>query len=242
MVGKKAAIIGTVASILFASVTAAAQNAPPPTAPPPPPAGGTDHDGVVGHIGVTVFGVDGVPYAGAMAGAPQIAAAPVVGVRYWLMRNIGIDAGLGFGWGTGSTTTNPGGMSVDNPNPFAFVLHGGLPYMLADSQHFTFLVIPELNFGYATETLKNGMGMPDTTLSGVLFNLGGRVGAEIHFGVIGLPQLALQGSVGLLFQYSGTKSDTAGVGFSTSATSLATTVNAAPWAIFTNAIAATYYL
>ena len=40
-------------------------------------------------------------------------------------------------------------------------------------------------------------GQPDTSLTGSRIEIGARAGAEIQFGFIGVPQLALQGSIGV---------------------------------------------
>jgi hypothetical protein len=232
MMGKNAVIIGTVASILFASVAARAQDAAQPPAAaalktaPPPGGGDTDHDGVVGHIGATLFPTQAIPFP--VAGANVNA--PVIGVRYWLMPNLGIDGGLGIGWLTGS-----------GPSPFAMAFHAGVPIALASTKHFTFLVTPEANLAFAHMNTRVP-GMPNDTADGFLFDMGGRVGAEIQFGFIGIPQLALQGSVGLLFTHAETNTNVAGVMTPNHANNLTTTVQASPWAIFTNAIQATYYL
>jgi hypothetical protein len=233
MMNKNAAIIGTVASILFASAAASAQDtaAAPAPAPafktaPPPGAGDTDHDGVVSHLGVTVFPTQAIPFPGVAGGIT----APAVGVRYWLMPKLGLDGGLGIGWLTGS-----------GPSPLAMVFHVGVPLALASSQHFTFIVSPEANLGFAHENTPGAAMMANNTADGFLFDMGARVGAEIQFGFIGIPQLALQGSVGLLFTHEETNTNGVG-GIATHANNLTTTVGGSPWAIFTNAIQATYYL
>jgi hypothetical protein len=41
----------------------------------------------------------------------------------------------------------------------------------------------------------------NSSYSGFLFEAGGRVGAEVHFGFLGLPYLAMQASVGLALRY-----------------------------------------
>jgi hypothetical protein len=233
MIGKIVAIIGTVASIVLAPVGARAQDAaaqPPAAAAlktaPPPGGGDTDHDGVVGHIGVTLFPTQAIPFPVAEANLN----APVIGVRYWLLPNLGFDGGLGIGWYTGS-----------GPAPFAMAFHAGVPIALASTKHFTFLVTPEANLAFAHMNTPVP-GMPNVTDDGFLFDMGGRVGAEIQFGFIGIPQLALQGSVGLLFTHAETNTNAAGMPPSTHQNNLTTTVGATPWAIFTNAIQATYYL
>jgi hypothetical protein len=147
------------------------------------------------------------------------------------MPNLGLDGGLGIGWLTGSA-----------PSPFAMVFHVGVPFALASSKHFTFIVSPEANLGFAHENTPGAPMMANNTADGFLLDMGARVGAEIQFGFIGIPQLALQGSVGLLFTHTETNTNVAGVMTPLHTNNLTTTVGGSPWAIFTNAIQATYYL
>jgi hypothetical protein len=173
----------------------------------------------------------------------QIARAPVVGVRYWFSPTLGLDAGLGltttFGSnsipnGDGSTT------STDANAPTAFVLHGGLPIAFAAGRHYTFELIPEVNFASAQAAI------PDGDMSGIHFDLGARVGSEIHFGFIGIPQLALQASVGLRVDMNQTKTEVTTAGVTQKATSsrtvVGTTVYDNPWNIFLGNVSALYYL
>jgi hypothetical protein len=253
--------VGTLAFVLGTARVAAAQEpAPPPPAPTPPPRvsaapsteEASDHDRFVGHIGVTYFDVTNLPIAtpgGAAGPGTGTVAAPVVGIRYWLQRSVGLDLGLGVGWQTTAISAKQGGMNVYVPDPsfpFGIALHAGLPLQIAGGQHYAFLIVPETTFGYATETIKGMNGNPDQNFSGVLFNLGARAGAEIHFGFIGIPQLALQGSIGLLLSYQqygfSSGSGATQVSASQSGATFGTTVPPAPWAIFTDAISATYYL
>lgn len=248
---------------LFATVSALAQEpAPAPEAPPPPPppppaqtqatasgqvgmglpgaapqtaiaapaAGGTDHSLVVGHLGVGYLGRPGVP----VGAAATLVNAPVIGVRYWLDPGMGIDVGLGFGFQNSSQTT--AGTSVDGPSLWAFVLHGGVPLALATGRHYTFEIVPEANIGLG------GGSTGDTNHHGFLLDIGARAGAEIQFGFIGLPELALQGSIGAMLNVASSSSTPDG-GDKTgqSSLSLNTTVYNSPWGIFTNSLTALYY-
>jgi hypothetical protein len=251
MVRKNAARVGTLAFVMGAASVATAQEPvpPPPRAAVAAEEGPSDHDRFVGHVGVTYFDIANLPIATNNMGGQGTVAAPVVGVRYWLQRKLGLDLGLGFGWAAGSVSAKVNGMNVpgqDPSFPFGFALHGGLPLEFGGGQHYSFLLVPETTLGFATQTIKGMGGAPDTSLNGVLFNLGARVGGEIHFGFIGVPQLALQGSIGLFFtfqQTSGSQGSGAGENsLSQSTTTLSTTVGPNPWAIFTNNISATYYL
>jgi hypothetical protein len=214
-----------------------------------------DHERYIGRFAVGYFGVSQLPIAnvtvnnGGFTLAPANVNAPVIGVRYWLSRMIGIDGGIGLGLTSGSTETVNGGTTTttDHPSAFGAALHGGVPIALAHGKHYTFLAIPELNVGFTSGTIK-GVGNPappDIDLSGFRFDLGGRIGAEIHFGFIGLPELSLEGSVGLAFHRTAYKAKSTNNGTTVSAsdgtTSFGTNVQADPWALFVNNIAAFYY-
>ncbi|CAN5748617.1 hypothetical protein BH09MYX1_BH09MYX1_20820 [soil metagenome] len=207
----------------------------------------SDHDKMVGHLAVGYLGLTQVPIANNTGSGIDNIAAPVIGMRYWLNKSIGIDAGLGLGVSSSSTTVAAGGVSTtaDAPTRVAFALHGGLPIALASGKHYTFELIPELNIAFATATLKNPAagGGPDTGLTGIRFDVGARIGGEIQFGFIGIPELALQASIGLGLRYVGAKAAVADGSASGSVTQLGlgTAVLDAPWAIFTNTISALYY-
>lgn len=203
--------------------------------------GPSDHEQVVGHLAVGYFGTSLVPIAGIGA-----VTAPFVGMRYWMSDKIGVDVALGFRTQSGSTEAVTGNTNVttDQPGVLAFGVKGGVPIALAYGKHFTFTVVPELLLAGGTSTLKQN-GQPDTSRTGSRIELGARAGAEIHFGFIGVPQLALQGSVGLNFSRVATKTSqdqpTGTVTTSTQTMAVGTTVQSDPWALFTNNIAALYY-
>jgi hypothetical protein len=222
--------------------------------------GPTDHQKVVGHVGVGYFGVSQQPIGQGNANAVTRGTVqmPVIGVRYWLNERIGLDLGLGFNFFSSSRSVEANNLAevkTDGPAVVALGFHGGVPIALAHAKHYKFLVVPELNVGYATQTeaAQNvGPGAPippDIQRTGFRFDVGARVGSEIHFGFIGVPQLALQASVGLNFRHQvWHASQDAGppaVAFASSSTdrqnNFGTTVQSDPWAIFVNNIAAIYY-
>jgi hypothetical protein len=180
---------------------------------------------------------------------------PIIGIRYWLKRGIGIDAGIGIGYTNGGTTTVAGNTttSVSNPSAFGFALHGGVPFALAEGHHYVFEFVPESTLGFATGTVKGQPGAPgvggaagtvagpDTSLNGVRFDIGARIGAELHFGFIGVPELALQASIGVYLHYAQFSASQGNNSISTNGVSLATTVSGDPWAIFADTISALYY-
>jgi hypothetical protein len=230
----------------------------PGAAPAVAVAGGSDHDQMAGRLAVGYFGIT---EAGAGAAFPPggfnsspysfTGAAPVVGVRYWLDSMIGIDVGIGLGILGGSASSNAppaAEITVDRDSFTAFTLHAGVPLSLAASQHFSWQVVPEINFGIASvgQDPNGPDGEGEFSHSGLHFDIGARAGAEIHFGFMGVPQLSLQGSVGLAFAYDkGSSTDSQGAAAdretSHGRTALQTSAGTNPWAIFTNGIAAFYY-
>jgi hypothetical protein len=224
--------------------------------------GVTDHEKVVGKFGVGYFGITNLPIGEGGVTAVQRGnlAAPVIGVRYWLSEKMGLDLGLGFTFqsiGNRETQQPVGGtistVTVDGPAALGFVVHAGVPLAFAYGKHYKFLLVPELNLGLTTRTEKAqnippGAPVPgDIHRSGFLLDIGGRIGSEIQFGFIGIPELALQASVGLLFRRDVAKNqqDAAGtnpeLSSSISNNVLTTTVQNDPWALFVNNISAIYY-
>jgi hypothetical protein len=217
----------------------------------------SDHEKVVGHFGVGYLGLTNLPIGtGGTTGtvARGNVAAPVVGVRYWLSEKLGLDLGIGFGITGGSQETVNGNTTTttDQAGVFGLAFHGGVPLVLGHQKHYKFLLVPELNIGFATqtETPANPTGAPttngDISRTGFHLDLGARIGTEIHFGFIGVPQLSLQATVGLLArrdawkvkQDVGNQTNSSSVG----ETAFGTTVQGEPWAIFVNNISAIYYL
>jgi hypothetical protein len=239
---------------------------PPPKIATPAPAavkkdddGITDHEKVVGKFGVGYMGMtqlpigEGGPGAGGGLGITQgTVNTPVIGVRYWLMEKIGIDAGIGFSLANSSQTTlvNNVETTTDGPAILGGALHAGLPLAFAYGKHYKFLLVPEVNLGL-TRRVEKQTGAnppPDIVRSGFRFDIGARVGTEIQFGFIGVPELALQATVGLGFQRQvWSNSQDSGNGVPTpreasiSSNGLGTTVQSDPWALLVNNISALYY-
>jgi hypothetical protein len=216
-----------------------------------------DHERFVGHFAVGYFGISQLPIAhegaaaaggGGLTIARDNVTAPVVGIRYWLHSNLGIDAGLGFGMSGGSTeavAANGTSTSFDHKSLFGMALHGGVPLAFAHGRHYSFLVVPEATIGFTSGTFKpisvGTTAPPDQDLSGFRLDVGGRIGAEIHFGFIGVPELSLEGSVGLYARRETVKWKSDNQSVSDGTTTIATSVQDNPWAIFVNNISAFYY-
>lgn len=210
-----------------------------PGATPEPAVETTDHEAVVRRFGIGYMGRRTITIN---PNGPATVDAPIVGVRYWLDPRIGIDAGLGLLLSGGSVKT--GDTSTDLQGYTVFMLHGGVPLALTGSKHFSFQVIPELNFGIAgSKTAPAAPGAQGSDLSGIHFDIGARAGAEIQFGFIGIPELSLQAGIGLALNYDHSKITPPGGGAATSrnTTAFGTSVGNNPWNIFTSNIAALYY-
>lgn len=221
-------------------------------------AGESDHDQMIGRVAFGYMGAFDVPisagvdpFAPSAAGFQSSVTAPAIGIRYWIDQMLGLDIGLGFFTSSGSTTVESAGTSQETTDPSvtAVLLHGGVPLSLASAGHFSFQIVPEVNIGYATSTFEQpggpGAGYEDVR-TGLLFELGARVGAEIQFGFIDIPQLSLQGGVGAHFVTRQWKSDVTvnGGGEATvtrNESVFETTLNNNPWDIFTSSISALYY-
>jgi len=199
--------------------------------------GATDHSRFVGDFAIGFLGVQTITIATDIVGGTAQVNAPVIGGRYWLDEGMGIDAGIGFSFA--SSSADAGDTSTDIPQPTAFILHGGVPFALADSQYFVFELIPELNVGFAGNTINDG----DLKLRGFRLDIGARAGAEIHFGFIDIPQLSLQAGIGVNLAYSSVSAtdDVTDTEVSLSTTTFGTNVGNDPWDIFTSSISALYY-
>jgi hypothetical protein len=210
----------------------------------PQPTPESDHDALVHHLAVGYFGTSLLPIAvpPSSMGLPPTGGtvtAPAVGIRYWFSRRLGLDAALGIGFSEGSASVNSATGSA--PTSFGLDVHAGLPIALVSSSHYVFEVVPEALIGFTTGSIPGGGGVPDQTVGGFLLNVGARFGAEIHFGFIGIPQLALQGSVGIYYSHQSFSWSQPGSTASVQSNSLATSVQASPWAIFTDNLSALYY-
>lgn len=268
---RKALVFAALAATAFAAPNALAQDTAPPaggdatgtvqtaTVTPPKPvvtaapatekadSGISDHEKVVGKIAVAYLGFSQLPLASEGGGTGSLNT-PVIGARYWLNEKMGIDAGLGFGTTFGSSTAKNNNVETTTSSPAALgvAVHGGVPLVLGHQKHYKLLVIPELNFGFTTRTIETP-NAPNVNLGGWRLDVGARAGAEIHFGFIGVPQLSLQGTVGLAFQHQTWSATREAFGTQTeqsqtiSRNGIGTSVQADPWALFTNNISALYY-
>ncbi len=222
--------------------------APKPPAPPAPSASAeaesnvTDHERVLDRIGVGWFGVSNV-----MVGTEgDTLVAPTLGARFWLDGTMGVDVALGLVVGTsgGERMTPVTTMDVEGPSTFGILGHAGLPLAFHSSEHYTFLVIPEVNvgFGRIKDTVGGGTTSSERSQTGLRLEVGARAGAEIQFGFIGVPELALEASVGVRVSHQRLRR---AIGdedvLRVSATGLQTLSVNDPWDFFRSTVAARYY-
>ena len=210
------------------------------------PSGDSDHSQVVGSFGVGYRGRrTGGTGTGLLTPAGDVPVealqAPVIGVRYWMDDGMGIDVGIGILMSGGTTEQTTAGVSIpdaEQPARSGFLLHGGVPLNLSEYEHFNFQLVPELNVGFASY---DADGAGDG--SGMHFDVGARVGAEVHFGFIeGLERLSLQAGVGMAMNYDTTTWEAdGGDEITSSAWNLGTNSGTNPWNIFTSNVAALYY-
>jgi len=216
-------------------------------------AGDSDHDMMVGSFALGYMGRRSVPFGTGDAATGAVGTgttqAPIIGMRYWIAPLLGIDVGLGFsllGDGKIKDESQAGTVEQDLAPVTAFMLHGGVPLALSNTGHFSFQIVPEFNVGYATQTVDTtATGGAEIKGTGLALDLGARGGAEIHFGFIGVPQLSLQGSVGLLYRLERSQVEATAAGVTVTHTetggNFTTTVYDNPWNIFTSNVAALYY-
>jgi hypothetical protein len=194
--------------------TGAAPGTPgaPATAPAPPErrigpiptadanAAPSDHDAVVGHVGLEARRIDPVPFPLALeptTGCPAGQTTPcevqmgAIEARYWQTRNLALDAGVALAFGGGNTM----GRTLDSYVGVGPVL--GLTLLLGNWKHLAVGASPEVDFVW----FKPGGG---STKSTTLVDLRAAIEGELHFGFVGVPALSVGLQAGLGFRYEST--------------------------------------
>jgi hypothetical protein len=242
-----------------ASVTPPPATAPAPepaaAAPPPEdaeakPAGPTDHEKVVRGWGIGLLSaVELRPLLPGPGYPEQSLLVATLGARTWFSERIGAELGLGFNTVSGKRADDIiDREDVPDPTILGLALHLGVPLSLYDDEHYQFMLLPELNLGMALSRTKddpNTLGDQAIRQRTRLLGGGLRAGAEVQFGMIGLPMLALTGTVGarLNYQQSSVEAAENGVVVTRVRSGLAgsTTSFNDPWDLFVSSIAALYY-
>ncbi|HET6151077.1 MAG TPA: hypothetical protein VFH68_26310 [Polyangia bacterium] len=207
-----AAVWGALALPGFASAAPGAEEPPlppPPAAPvsgaaaatpssatPAPASPPSDHDLVVGHLGVEARRIAAAPYPLTLSqtGCPSVPPPPsctvelgAVGVRYWKTRNLAWNAALALAVGGGKQ----GLKSLDTYVGAGPIV--GVTLLLGNWRHLAVGATPEASFIY----FRPGGGAPASKLYAFRAQLEG----ELHFGFVDVPALSIGITAGLAFQY-----------------------------------------
>ncbi|HXU02010.1 MAG TPA: hypothetical protein VN903_13650 [Polyangia bacterium] len=198
-----AAPVAMPAAAAPAPPTAAAEGSAPFGAGPVPTADETaaasDHDAVVGHVGVEVRRFDpgpmplalrdglGCPAGGAGTPACEVTMGALA-ARYWWTRNMALNVGAAFALGSGRTDTR----SLDTYLGIGPIV--GLSLLLGNWRHLAVSASPEL----ALVWFKPAVGSDGST---TVLALHGVLEAEVHLGFIGVPALSVGLLAGLGFEY-----------------------------------------
>jgi hypothetical protein len=181
--------------------------APPAPPPPPPPVAPiptadevpapSDHDAVVGHVGLEVRRIDTAPFPLALrtdTGCPAAQTTPcavslgALSLHYWYTRNVALTGGLALGVGGGRDA----GRTLDSYVGVGPIV--GMSLLLGNWRHLAVAASPEASFVWFSP---GHDGATTTTLVTVR----GVVEGELHFGFVGVPALSVGLDAGLGFRW-----------------------------------------
>lgn len=179
---------------------AAERPGPVPTADEVPAA--SDHDAVVGHVGIearrfnpgplplTLQPGVGCPATGAGTAACQVTMGALA-ARYWWTRNLALNAGVAFGVGGGRDGTD------SRDTYFGVGPIVGISLLLGNWRHLAVSASPEL--AYVWFRPGGAGGGPNMNM----LALRAALEAEVHLGFIGVPALSIGLLAGMGLQYQG---------------------------------------
>ncbi len=169
---------------------------PIPTSDETPAA--SDHDAVVGRVGVTARRLDPGPLplalrpgqgcAADLTTTPCTVSLGALGARYWMSRNVALNGYLVLGTGGGSL----GGQDLDTYLGVGPIV--GMTLLLANWKHLAIGASPELAVVWFRPA---GSDTGSTTL----FQLRASIEGELHFGFIGVPALSISLQAGAQVLY-----------------------------------------
>jgi hypothetical protein len=262
-----AAALALTAATAEAQVKPAKATAPAPTTTPEPPlppppapapaaaparvAARDESDGAraMGTWALVVFNTQPFEFPNTGGSAPLPLTIYTLGLRRWTteplgpFRNWGFDLGVGFNYTKSSVTQPQTGTltTTDGPSTKGFGLHAGLPLAISLHKHAVFELVPEADVIWAKESIPALTGNVVTTYDGWSARLGAKAGFEIFFGFIGIPQLAIEASLGAYFKYDSVASTIGPIERSTRGWGISTLRGNEPWSIFSGAVAAMYH-
>lgn len=224
----------------------------------------SDQSRWAGHVGIGFYGLHAVPLPRAsthlidpadpnspfqldVVDITRTFATPAIGIRYWFNRDIGLDVAVGFRTQGGSDrSVDPNGTrKSDLESQTSFLIHTGVPIVLGGGRHLSVQATPDIKLGFASGKWRpatTGGPLPPTVEeSGFVLQVGARLGAEIFFGFIGIPELALDASLGAYLQSRSASVSAGNAEMTRSETGFTTTNFNSPWDFFTSSLAARYY-
>jgi hypothetical protein len=157
----------------------------------------SDHDAVVGHVGIEVRRIDPGPFAFDLrsgTGCPAAQTTPcqvslaALSLRWWHSRNLALQGGLAMGFGGGRDTNR----ALDSYVGLGPVV--GLGLLLGNWRHLAVTAAPEASFVW----FKPG---GDSTTSTKVVTVRGALEGELHFGFVGVPALSLGMATGVAFHW-----------------------------------------
>jgi hypothetical protein len=160
----------------------------------------SDHDAVVGHVGLEVRRIDPGPFGLDLrpgTGCPAAQTTPcrvelgALSLRYWHTRNLAVLGGMALALGGGSEMGRP----LDSYLAVGPIV--GMTLLLGNWRHLAIGASPEASFIW----FKPG---GDSTKSTTLVSLRAALEGELHFGFVGVPALSVGMGVGLGFHYEST--------------------------------------
>ena len=161
----------------------------------------SDHDAVVGHIGIEASRFDpgplplvlqpgvGCPAAGTVGMGPCEVTMGALSARYWWTRNLALNAGVVFAAGGGRDATQ--GLDTH----FGVGPVAGLSLLLGNWRHLAISASPSLAWIWFRPG-GTGAGGDTTVLA-----LRAALEAEVHLGFVGVPALSVGLLAGMGFQY-----------------------------------------
>jgi hypothetical protein len=223
--------------------------------PPPPalaraaPQPESDSERAMGTWAMVVFNTQPFNFPNSGGATPLPLTVYTAGLRHWIkepygrFKNWGLDAGVGLVVSRSSVTSPQSGSLRTNEGPSVsgLGLHVGLPLAMTHHQHATFELVPEIDLIYASEKIPALGSGDDTTYSGFSVRAGARAGFELYFGFVGIPQLAIEASMGAAVTFDSVKSSVGPIERSTRTWGFSTLRGTEPWSIFTGSVAAMYH-
>jgi len=222
---------------------------PPPRAAPPVAREEGDAARAMNTWALVVFNTRPFDFPNTGGATPLPLTVYTIGLRRWNgepmgpFKAWGYDLGIGLAFSRSSLTQPQTGTltTSDGASTTGFGLHAGLPLAMSLHQHALFELVPEADVIWASESIPPVGTGDKTSYGGWSARLGARAGFELFFGFIGLPELAIEASMGAALTYDSVTSKVGPIERSTRQWGFSTQRGSEPWSIFTGSVAAMYH-